>query len=192
MIVRFLAPGALFLMAAAAAGCFNSGTLQQMQEANQPYSISPDFELDRKWRIAILPPWFRDAEFPSLYDRAGLLLMKPGNFSLIDRSEVARILHEQWSGGPRFIDSHSAWKLGRHMNAEAVMTVRVVEIRHDDFFKASPEQRDARLFVKIISTDTGAALYYAEGSGSSFSGADEALSGALTMALDPLIRKARE
>jgi hypothetical protein len=183
--------GALFLLAAGAVGCFNSAAMQQMQESNQPYSISPNFELDRNWRIAILPPRDGDTELPALYDRAGLLLMKPGNFTLIDRAEVARILHEHWSGGPHLIDPHSASKLGRQMGAEAVMTVSVTELRHDEFFRNNPEQRDARVFVKIISVKTAEALYYAEGRGSSFEGPETALCDALAMALGPLIRNGK-
>jgi len=187
MTGKLLSLGALFLLAAGAVGCFNSAAIQQMQEANQPYSMSPNFELDRNWRIAILPPRDGDTELPLLYDRAGLLLMKPGNFTLIDRAEVARILHEQRSGGPRLVDPHSTSKLGRQMGAEAVMTISVTELKHDDFFKDNPEQRDARVFVKIISVKTAEALYYAEGRGSSFEGPDAALYDALAMALGPLI-----
>ena len=191
MTGKFLSLGALFLLAAGAVGCFNSATTQRMQEANQACSISPNFKLDRNWRIAILPPRDGDTELLDLYDRAGLLLMKPGNFTLIDRAEVARILHEQWSGGPRLIDPHSASKLGRQMGAEAVMTVSVTELKHDEFFKDNPEQRDARLFVKIISVKTAEALYYAEGHGSSFEGPGAALNDALGMALGHLIRNGK-
>jgi hypothetical protein len=189
MTERFLSLGALFLLAAVTVGCFNSATMQQMQQANQTYSMSPDFKLDRNWRIAILPPHNGDEELPGLCDRAGLLLMQPGCFTLIDRYEVERILKEQRSGGPRLVDPHDMRRLGRLMNAEAVMTVSVTELKHDDFFKDNPEQRNARLFVKIISANTAEALYYAEGRGSSFEGADAALDGALAMALGPLIRK---
>jgi hypothetical protein len=191
MTGKFVSLGALFLLAAGVVGCFNSAAMQQMQEANRPYSISPNFELDRNWRIAILPPRDGDTELPALCDRAGLLLMKPGNFTLIDRAEVARILHDQWSGGPRLVDPHSASKLGRQMGAEAVMTISVTEIKHDEFFKDNPEQRDARIFVKIISVKTAEALYYAEGHGSSFDGPEAALYDALAMALGPLIRNGK-
>jgi len=187
MTGKFVSLGTLLLLAAGAVGCVNSTTLRRMQEANQNYSISPSFALDRNWRIAILPPRDGDTELAALYDHAGLLLMKQGSFTLIDRAEVARMLHEQRSGGPRLIDPHSASKLGRQMGAEAVMTVSVTEVKHDDFFKDNPEQRDARLFVKIISVETAEALYYAEGRGSSFDGPEAALSGALAKALGPLI-----
>jgi hypothetical protein len=188
MTGRFLNLGALLLLAAVAEGCFNTATMQQMQEANQTYSIAPDFKLDRNWRIAILPPQHADEVLRGLYDRAGLLLLKPGCFTLIDRAEVERILHEQRSGGPRIVDPHDMRRLGELMNAEAVMTVNVTKLEHDDFFKDNPEQRDARLFVKIVSVQTAEALYYAEGHGSSFEGADAALDDALGMALGPLIR----
>lgn len=192
MTGKFATLGALFLLAAGTAGCFNSTAMRQMQEANQPYSISPNFELDRSWRIAILPPRDGDTELPSLYDRAGLLLMKPGNFTLIDRIEVARILHEHWSGGPLLVDPHSASKLGRQLGAEAVMTVSVTELKHDEFLGNNPEQRNARVFVKIISVKTAEALYYAEGRGSSFEGPEAALYDALAMALGPLIRSGKD
>jgi hypothetical protein len=188
MTGKFVILVALFLLAAGAVGCYNSAALQQMQVANQPYSISPSFELSRNWRIAILPPRDGDTELPALSDRAGLLLMKSASFTLIDRAEVSRILHEQWSGGPRLVDPHSASKLGRQLGAEAIMTISVTELKHDEFFKDNPEQRDARLFVKIISVKTAEALYYAEGHGSSFDGPEAALSGALSMALEPLVR----
>jgi len=191
MTDKFATLGVLFLLAAGTVGCFNSTAMQQMQEANQPYSISPNFELDRNWRIAILPPRDGDTELPALYDRAGLLLMKPGTFTLIDRAEVTRILHEQWSGGPHLIDARSASKLGRQLGAEAVLTISVTELKHDEFFGNNPEQRDARVFVKIISVKTAEALYYAEGRGSSFEGPEAALSDALAMALGPLIRNGK-
>jgi hypothetical protein len=192
MTGKFATLGALFLLAAGTVGCFNSAAMRQMQEANQSYSISPNFDLDRNWRIAILPPRDGDTELPALYDRAGLLLMKPGNFTLIDRAEVERILHEQWSGGPHLIDPRDASKLGRRMGAEAVMTVSVTELKHDEFFKDNPDQRDARLFVKIVSVKTAEALYYAEGHGSSFEGPEAALYDALAMALGPLIRDGKD
>lgn len=188
---RFLSPGALLLLAAATAGCLNSTTIQPLPAANRTCSLSPSFKLDRNWRIAILPPHNGDDEVPGLYDHAGLMLMKPGCFTLIDRAEVVLILREQRSGGLRLVDPHDMRRLGRLMNAEAVMTISVTELKHDDFFKDNPEQRDARLFVNIISVKTAEALYYAEGRGASFEGAAAALDDALAMALGPLIRVAR-
>ncbi|HTW92845.1 MAG TPA: hypothetical protein VMH22_14230 [bacterium] len=190
MTGRSMNLGALLLLAAAAAGC-SSATIQQMQQANQSYSIAPDFKLDRTWRIAVLPPHNGDEELSSLYDRAGLLMMKPGCFVLIDRTEVMRILQEQWSGGPRILEPRDVRRLGQSMGAEAVVTVDVTRLEHNDFFKDNPEQREAKLFVKIISVRNAEVLYYAEGQGSSFDGPDAALSGALDMALAPLIQNGK-
>jgi hypothetical protein len=77
-------------------------------------------------------------------------------------------------------------RLGQLMDAKVVITVSVTKLEHDEFFKENPEQRDARLFVKIISVKTAEALYYAEGHGSSFAGPEAALNDALGMALGPL------
>jgi hypothetical protein len=101
------------------------------------------------------------------------------------------VMHQPWSCGPRLVDAHSASKLGRQLGAEAVMTVSVTELKHDAFFKDNPWQRDARLFVKIISVKTVEALYYAEGHGSSFASPEAALYDAPAMALGPLIRNGK-
>lgn len=191
MTDKSLTSGALFLLAAVSMNCFSSATLKQMQEANQTYSMSPDFKLDHVWRIAVLPPHNGDDEIPGLYDRAGLLLMRPGCFALIDRTEVMRILQEQWSGGLRPLAPRDMRRLGETMRADAVVTVSVTKLEHNDFFKDNPEQRDARLFVKIISVKDAEVLYYAEGQGSNFDGPDAALSSALDMALEPLIRNGK-
>ena len=180
-----------FVLAAATAGCFSSATMRQLQDANRTYSISPNFKLDRNWRIAILPPQKGDVELPALHDHAGLLLMQPGCFTLIDRAEVERVLREQRSREFHILDPHGMRRLGRLMNAEAVVTISVTKLEHDDFFKDDPDQRDAQIFVKILSVKTAEALYYAEGRSSSFEGPDAALSSALSSALQPLIRSQR-
>jgi curli biogenesis system outer membrane secretion channel CsgG len=189
MTGKFLRPGALFLLAMLAAGCFTPAAVQQMQEANWAYSMSPNFKMDRTWRIAILPPAVGQAGTSGLEDHAGLLLMKPGRFSLVDRTEVDRILQEQQFGSSGVVDPATAAKLGKLMGAEGVMTINITSLKHDEFFKDSPEQRDAQLYVKIISVETAEVLYYAQGTGSSFDGPAAALDGALDTALGPLIKK---
>jgi curli biogenesis system outer membrane secretion channel CsgG len=179
----------ILLLAALVAGCFSPQAVQQMQEATWAYSMSPNFKMDRTWRIAILPPSSDQAGTSGLYDHAGLLLMKPGRFSLVDRTEVDRILSEQQFGSSGVVDPGTAARLGKLMGAEAVMSINITQLKHDDFFSDSPEQRDAQLYVKIISVETAEVLYYAQGQGSSFEGADEALSSALDTALGPLIAK---
>jgi curli biogenesis system outer membrane secretion channel CsgG len=192
MTGKFLRLGAFMPLLLLSVGCFNSATTQKLQEANWAYSMSPNFKMDRTWRIAILPPALGQDGTSGLYDHAGLLLMKPGRFSLVDRTEVDRILQEQQFGSSGVVDPGTAARLGKLMGAEGVMTVNITSLKHDEFFKDSPDQRDAQLYVKIISVETAEVLYYAQGTGSSFEGPAAALSGALDTALGPLIKKGSE
>uniref|UniRef100_A0A7C4CAH1 Penicillin-binding protein activator LpoB n=1 Tax=candidate division WOR-3 bacterium TaxID=2052148 RepID=A0A7C4CAH1_UNCW3 len=173
------------------AGCFTAGQLQTMRHVAQPYSISPNFDLSRPWRIAVLPPPLSSDVAPAdfLAERAGLQLMKVPMISVVDRAEVERILQEQQFSYSGVVDPATAVKLGKLMGAAAVATIKVGEVKHDEFWTDSPEQRDAQLFFRIISVETAEVLYSAEGQGSSFSGAKEALSAALDMALLPLLEK---
>jgi hypothetical protein len=173
-------------------GCFNPAAVQKMQQANWSYSMSPSFSMDRTWRIAVLPAVADGEGYGILPDHAGLLLMKPGRFLLVDRGEVGRVLREQRFSYSGPVDPGTAARLGRLMGAEGVLVVNVSSVKHDDFFSDNPKQRDAQLYVKIISVGTGEVLYYAQGHGSSFEGAEDALKGALDTALGPLILKGSE
>jgi curli biogenesis system outer membrane secretion channel CsgG len=172
--------------------------MQKMQEQAGTYSMSPNFDLTRMWRIAVLPPSsatvtrseLSDSSGMSpLYDHAGLALMRTGKVTLVDRTEVDRILAEQEFSASGAVDPGTAARLGRLMGAEAVMLVNVNSVKHDDFFSDSPEQRDAKLYVKIIRVETAEVLYYAQGEGASFEGADEALQSALDVAMNPMVVK---
>lgn len=191
MIPRPLALWLLPLLPVLTAGCFTAGQMQAMRHASQPYSISANFDLAKPWRIAVIPPPLssdlESADF--LVERAGMQLMKVPMFSVVDRAEVERILREQEFSYSGLADPATAVKLGRLMGASAVATIRVGAVKHDEFWTDSPNQRDAELFVRIISVETAEVLYSAEGQGSSFSGAGEALAGALDVALLPLIEK---
>ena len=184
---------AVILSVLLVAGCAVSpATMQRMQEMNESYSISPSFDLTQTWRIAVLPPTstVTGAASTTLYDHAGLSLMKVKNLSIVDRSQVDRILDEQQFGTSGVVDPATAARLGKLMGAQAVAVTNVTKLKHDDFFTDSPEQRDAQLYLKIISVETAEVLYYSIGQGSSFDGADEALSGAFEVAVNPLKRKA--
>jgi hypothetical protein len=184
--------GALLLLAAAGGGCFNPAAVQQMQQANWSYSMSPGFTMNRTWRIAIVPPAAEGKGYDALADHAGLLLMRPGRFLLVDRGEVERVLKEQEFSASGLVDPGTAAKLGRLTGAEGVMVISVSAVKHDEFFSDSPNQRDAQLYVKIISVETAEVLYYAQGRGSSFDGPAEALEAALGTALGPLIKNGSE
>lgn len=190
--VRVLSSVAL-LSALLFAGCVVSpATLQQMQEMSENYSISPSFDLAQTWRIAVLPPTSTvTSRAPAtLYDHAGLSLMKVRNLSIVDRSQVDRILDEQQFGASGVVDPATAARLGKLMGAQAVAVTSITQLKHDDFFGDSPEQRDAQLYLKIISVETAEVLYYSLGQGSSFNGPDDALAGAFELAVGPLKRKA--
>jgi hypothetical protein len=168
--------------------------MQKMQEAAGTYSMSPNFDLSRMWRVAVLPPSTSLADVPTgpLYDHAGLALMRTTKVILVDRTEVERILQEQQFSVSGAVDASTAARLGRLMGAEAVMVVNVNSVKHDDFFSDSPDQRDAKLYVKIIRVETAEVLYYSQGEGSSFEGADAALQAALDVAMNPMVVKGRQ
>jgi curli biogenesis system outer membrane secretion channel CsgG len=189
MTHKLLLASVAVVMLAVAPGCFNAATVQQMQQMNESYSISPNFDLTRTWRVAVLPPTLSIGNASGLYDHAGMMLMRSGRIALVDRGEVDRILSEQQFANSGLVDPATAARLGKLMGAEAVMVAKVTSVKHDDFFTDSPEQRNAQLTVKIISVETAEVLYYSEGVGSSFEGADEALSAGMDVALAPLIRK---
>jgi curli biogenesis system outer membrane secretion channel CsgG len=117
-----------------------------------------------------------------------MVLMQTGRFTLVDRTVVDRLLDEQEFSYSGVVDVGTAAELGRMMGAEAVMTVNVVSVEHDDFWDNHPAQRDAELHVKIISVETSEVLYSAAGEGSDFDGASGAMEQALDDALLPLGR----
>lgn len=185
---RLLLPALLL-----AGGCVvTPTTIQQLQELSENCSISPNFDLGRTWRVAVLPPT-STASNPapaSLYDHIGLSLMKVRSITVVDRSLVDALLREQAFSYSGVVDPATAVRLGRLAGAEAVAVTTITQLAHDDFFTDSPDQRDARLYLKLIAVETGEVLYYAIGQGSSFSGADEATAGAFEVAIAPLRRKA--
>ncbi len=180
-----------FGVAMVGAGCLvNPAAMQSFQQAaaaSQPHSISPNFDLSRAWRTAVMPPsGASDVPLGNLFDATQLAAMRTGKLVLVDRAEVERLIREQEFGQSGLVDPSTAARLGRLLGAEAVMLVNVTRLRHDDFFSDSPDYREAELFVKIIAVQTAEVLYYAQGQGSSFNGADDALSSAVQMALAPL------
>lgn len=169
-------------------GC-TASQFTAMQRAGQPYSLSGNFDLTKAWRIAVLPPTADILGAEEITEHAALQLMKIPTFVVVDRSAVSRILQEQQFSYSGVVDQATAARLGKLLGASAVMTLRIGSVRHDDFFSDSPDQRDAEVFVKIIAVETAEVLYSAQGQASSFEGAADALRGAVTMALLPLIER---
>jgi len=182
--------GALQLIVVVGAGC-SAAQLGAMRKAAVPYSLSPKFDLSQSWTIAVLPPaGTSDAGgSAALVDHASLQLMKVVNFTVVDRSEVARVLQEQQFSSSGVVDPATAARLGKLLGATAVLTIKIGPVKHDAFFSDSPNQRDAEVYVKIIAVETAEVLYSAQGQGSSFEGAAEALRAAVDMALMPLLAK---
>jgi curli biogenesis system outer membrane secretion channel CsgG len=143
--------------------------------------------------VAVLPPTSKLGHDPQpadgLQDQAGMALMRTGRFTVVDRAVVDELLEEQAFSYSGVVDPNKAVELGRMLGAEAVLTVNVTQVRHDEFWTDHPEQRDAELHVKLVSVETGEVLYSATGAGSDFDGAEGALRAALEVALHGLSRQ---
>lgn len=176
----------LSALALMTAGCMMTPA-QMAAFAPQNYAKSPTFDTRPTWRTAVLPPAAAPAlgaePTGGLYDYASMALMRTGRFTVVDRSAVDRLLAEQEFSYSGAVDPASAARLGGMLGAEAVMLINVSSLKHDDFFSNSPEYRAAQLYVRLISVETTEVLYSAQGESSSFEGADDALQGALQMAL---------
>ena len=167
-------------------GCLTIPQLTAMQ-GPQNFARSPVLDTKPTWRTVVLPP---SSSSPStisstsgLEDYAGMALLRTGKFSLIDRSIVNRILDEQEFSYSGVVDPATAVQLGKLLGAEAVVTISVGRIYHDNFWDDEPDQRDASLHLKIISVETSEVLYTSTGQGSSFDGAENALIMALEISL---------
>ena len=86
------------------------------------------------------------------------------------------------------MDQTTAVQLGAVLGAEAVMTINIGQITHDSFWDDEPAQRDATLYVSIISVETSEVLYTSLGMGSDFEGAEGALRMALEVALLGIVK----
>lgn len=186
--MKHIQPFALLLVAFGLllSGCLTTAQLAALQ-GPQNYARSPVLDTKPQWRTVILPP---SSTYPSslsssagLDDYAGMALLRTGQFSLIDRSSVDQLLEEQEFSYSGVVDPATAVQLGKLLGAEAVMTISIGRIFHDDFWDDDPDQRDASLHVKIISVETSEVLYTSTGEGSSFDGADNALKMALEISL---------
>lgn len=192
--MRHIQPIVLLLVAFGLllSGCLTAAQLASLQ-GPQNYARSPALDTKPQWRTVILPP---SSTSPSsltsatgLDDYAGMALLRTGRFSLIDRSIVDQLLEEQEFSYSSVVDPATAVQLGKLLGAEAVMTISIGRIFHDDFWNDAPEQRDASIHVKIISVETSEVLYTSTGEGSSFDGAEDALKMALELSLTGLTQQ---
>ena len=191
-MTRFSLPtGALLACLVLAAGCFTPAQYVAMNQQN--YAKSPTLDSKATWRVAVLPPTSKLGHDPQpadgLQDQAGMVLMRTGRFTVVDRAVVDQLLEEQAFSYSGVVDPGKAVELGRLLGAEAVLTLNVTQLKHDPFWDDHPEQRDAELHAKLISVETAEVLYSAVGTGSDFDGAEGALRGALEVALHGLSRQ---
>ncbi len=167
-------------------GCFTAAQIAALQGPPN-YARSPVLDSRPQWRTVILPPTATSSanlhSGAGLDDYAGMALLRTGCFSLVDRSVVDQLLEEQEFSYSGVVDQASAVRLGRLLGAEAVMTISIGQITHDSFWDDEPAQRDANLHVKIISVESSEVLYTSTGEGSSFEGAEDALTMALELSL---------
>jgi hypothetical protein len=160
--------------------------------AIEPYSISPAFDLSRSWRIAVLPPAGGGSDTGDnngIREFAELQLMKIPTIVVVERTRVDQVLKEQEFAYSGLVAPETAVRLGQLLGANAIMSIKIGAVKHDPFFTDSPEQRDAEVFVRIIGVENGAVLYSAQGQGSSFEGAEDALRAAVLTAVLPLLEK---
>jgi len=173
------------------AGCLTPAQYVAMTPQN--YAKSPTLDGKPVWRAAVLPPTSKLGQDPEpadgLQDQAGMVLMRTGRFTVVDRAVVDQLLEEQAFSYSGVVDPGKAVELGRLLGAEAVLTLNITQIKHDDFWTDHPLQRDAELHAKLISVETGEVLYSAAGAGSDFDGAEGALRAALEVALAGLSRQ---
>ncbi|MCK4806190.1 MAG: hypothetical protein KAT09_01015 [Candidatus Aegiribacteria sp.] len=151
------------------------------------YAKSPVFDSKQLWRTVVLPPSassiYSSPFTTGLYDYAGMALLRTGRFSLVDRTIVDQLLTEQEFSYSGVVDQATAVQLGKLLGAEAVMTINIGQITHDNFWDDEPAQRDVSLHVLIISVETSEVLYTSMGMGSDFEGAEGALRMAIEVAL---------
>ena len=167
--------------------CFNTIQMANLQQLPTNYARSQAFDEKPVWRTAVLPPMeslgYSLSQTAGLYDYAGMALLRTGRFTVVDRSIVDQLLDEQEFSYSGVVDQATAVQLGGLLGAEAVMTINVTRISHDNFWDDEPAQRDAVLHVKLISVETSEILYTSVGQGTDFDGAEGALRMALEVAL---------
>ena len=189
---RIQIPAAILIVAGLLiSGCMTASQLASLGvPAN--YARSPVLDSRAQWRTVILPPSATSVSrltyASGLSDYAGMALLRTGLFTLVDRSVVDELLSEQEFSYSGVVDQATAVQLGRLLGAEAVMTINIGPITHDNFWDDEPAQRDASLHIKIISVETSEVLYTSTGEGSSFDGAEGALRMALEVCLIGLVQ----
>jgi curli biogenesis system outer membrane secretion channel CsgG len=184
---KLLLPALLLL-----AGC---AAMQQMQQQTiaQNTAISPNFDQNRIYSLAILPPTSNGAideagNIEGLREFAGMTMIKTGRFTEVERSRIDVALKEQEFGTSGIVDPGTAARLGKVLGADAVLLTTIVSTKNDPFFN-DPKQRETELNVRIVSSSTAEVLFRGRGQGSSFNGELEAWQSAFAMSVAGIPRK---
>jgi len=173
-------------------GC---ATMQKMQQqtiaANT--ALSPNFDLNRYYSLAILPPTSsveidQAGDLEGLRDFAGMTMIQNGHFTEVERSRTDVLLKEQEFGASGVVDPSKAAELGKVLGADAVLLTSIVSSKNDSFFN-DPKQREAEMNVRIVSSSTAEVLFRGRGQGSSFNSELDAWQQAFSMAVAGIPRK---
>ena len=188
-LVRFklLLPALLLL-----AGC---AAMQQMQQQTiaRNTAISPNFDQNRIYSLAILPPTSSGTvdeagDVEGLREFAGMTMIQTGRFTEVERSRIDVVLKEQEFGAAGVVDPSTAARLGKVLGVDAVLLTSIVSTKNDPFFN-DPKQRETELNVRIVSSSTAEVLFRGRGQGSSFNGELEAWQSAFAMSVAGIPRK---
>lgn len=101
-------------------------------------------------------------------------LLKTGDFTVIERAQLAAVLAEQKLGATGAVDSSTAARIGKLLGVQYILTGSITQfsvertsagIRAFGGIGASVTNAEARLDVRLVSTDTAEILVAAEGQG---------------------------
>jgi curli biogenesis system outer membrane secretion channel CsgG len=104
-------------------------------------------------------------------DEVTTQLVKSGEFTVIERSQIETLISEQKLGQSGLVDAATAARIGRLLGAQAVITGSITQFSLDrkqagmGVLSASYTEAESIVDVRMISVNTGEILVAAKGSG---------------------------
>lgn len=98
-------------------------------------------------------------------------LVKSGEFTVLEREQIQRILDEQHAGQSGAIDAATAAKIGKLLGTQLVVLGSITQFSIDEKsggigrFSASYAEAESMLDVRVVNVNTGEILVVAEGQG---------------------------
>jgi curli biogenesis system outer membrane secretion channel CsgG len=138
------------------------------QPQGRPRVAVLNFENNSTWA------WWGDRLGEAAADELVTQLIKTGNFTVIERAQLAAIMAEQKLGATGAVDSSTAARIGKLLGVQYILTGSITQfsvkrtggaIRAFGGIGASVTNAEARLDVRLVSTETGEILVAAEGQG---------------------------